>query len=175
MQVEKLFGPWGRTLLALSQWLAWAGGLVFVGLVLLSIYSIVALKVFVVSVAGEVEIMQMAAAFASASFFAYCHLHGGDVKVDFFTAKASARTTHALDALGSALVALFGAFISWRTWEGALAIRASGETSMLLGWPLWLAQALMVPGFVLLCVAGLYMAGLHVRGALSASAAGGAA
>ena len=32
-----------------------------------------------------------------------------------------------------------------------------------LGWPLWLAQILMVPGFVLLALAGFYMLALHLR------------
>ena len=30
-------------------------------------------------------------AFAAASFFAYCHLNGGDVKVDFFTERLPLR------------------------------------------------------------------------------------
>ena len=34
---------------------------------------------------------------------------------------------------------------------------------MILGWPLWLAQILMVPGFVLLALAGFYMLALHLR------------
>jgi len=39
-----------------------------------------------------------------------------------------------------------------------LARREVGETSAILGWPVWVAQILMVPGFVLLALAGLYMA-----------------
>jgi len=41
-----------------------------------------------------------------------------------------------------------------------------GETSAVLGWPVWLAQALMVPGFVLLALAGFYLAGHRIRMAL---------
>jgi hypothetical protein len=33
-----------------------------------------------------------------------------------------------------------------------------GETSAILGWPVWIAQALMVPGFLLLAAAGFYLA-----------------
>ena len=98
-----------------------------------------------------------------AAVLAYCHLNGGDVKVDFFTARARAATVHLLDAFGSLLVGLFGALIAWRAWEGAMSVKESGETSMILGWPLWLAQALMVPGFVLMALAGFYMMGLHWR------------
>jgi TRAP-type mannitol/chloroaromatic compound transport system permease small subunit len=157
------FGPYGRGLFSVSKALALVGGAVFVVLVVMSIVSIVGRKLFSAPVPGDVEILQMAAAFASATFFAYCHLNGGDVKVDFFTSRASARTTHFLDALGSGLVGVVGSLITWRALEGALSIRAAGETSMILGWPVWIAQILMVPGFALLALAGFYLAALHLQ------------
>tara|TARA_B100001105_G_C22228246_1_gene372816 strand:+ start:9 stop:590 length:582 start_codon:yes stop_codon:yes gene_type:complete len=159
-------GPWGRPLLLASKALALAGGLVFVLLVGMSIVSIVGRKLASAPVPGDVEVLQMCAAFACASFFAYCHLAGGDVKVDFFTARASRRTVQLLDAVGSLLFALVGAALAWRSWVGAMGVKEAGETSIILGWPLWIAQVLMVPGFVLMALAGLYMAGLHLRLAL---------
>lgn len=81
------FGPFGRMLAPVTKWMAIAGGLVFVALVIMSIISIVGRKLGVGPVPGDVELLQMWAAFASACFFAYCHLHQGDVKVDFFTEK----------------------------------------------------------------------------------------
>jgi TRAP-type C4-dicarboxylate transport system permease small subunit len=157
------FGPLGRALFKATQAIAIAGSLVFVALVVMSIVSIVGRKLFASPVQGDVEVLQMCAAFASASFFAYCHLNGGDVKVDFFTAHMKASRVHVLDALGSLLVGLFGALLAWRSGAGALAVKASGETTMLLGWPLWVAQMLMVPGFVLLALAGFYKVGVHLR------------
>jgi TRAP-type mannitol/chloroaromatic compound transport system permease small subunit len=157
------FGPYGRKLFLACRWLALLGGAVFLLLVAMSIVSIVGRKLFSAPVPGDVEILQMAAACASASFFAYCHLNAGDVKVDFFTARASSKSVHRLDALGSGLVGLFGSVVTWRALEGALSIRAAGETSMILGWPVWIAQILMVPGFVLLALAGFYMVALHLR------------
>jgi TRAP-type C4-dicarboxylate transport system permease small subunit len=157
------FGPMGQHLFWASKMSAIAGGLIFVVIVVMSIISIVGRKLFAAPVPGDVEVLQMAAAFASASFFSYCHLNGGDVKVDFFTAKASPATVHRLDALGSLLVGLFGAVITWRAGVGAWAIKEAGETSMILGWPVWIAQMLMVPGFLLMALAGFYMMGLHWR------------
>ena len=161
------FGPAGRTLLAASKALAVAGGLVFVGLVIMSIVSITGRKVFAWPVPGDVEVLQMCAAFASSCFFAYCHLINGDVKVDFFTHNLSPRKVAAMDTLGSLLVGLFGALIAWRSAVGALGIREVGETSAILGWPVWYAQILMVPGFVLLAVAGFYTMARHLRVALA--------
>lgn len=163
------FGPTGKLLFRASKVSAIVGGLIFVAIVVMSIISIVGRKLFAAPVPGDVEVLQMAAAFASASFFAYCHLNGGDVKVDFFTAKASPATVHRLDALGSLLVGLFGALITWRAGAGAWAIKEAGETSMILGWPVWVAQALMVPGFLLMALAGFYMVGLHWRMSMAQS------
>lgn len=164
------FGPGGRMLLAACKYLAIAGGLVFVGLVVMSIVSITGRKLFSWPVPGDVEVLQMCAAAASACFFAYCHMVNGDVKVDFFTHNLSVAKVAAMDAFGSLLVGTFGALLAWRTAAGALGVKAAGETSAILGWPVWIPQALMVPGFALLAAAGFYMLGIHVRAILSARA-----
>lgn len=162
-QPSVTFGPGGRFLLFLSKYVAIAGGLVFVAIVAMEIVSIVGRKLFSWTVPGDVELLQMGAAFASAAFFAYCHMVRGDVKVDFFTARLSPRKVAALDAFGSLLVALFGALVAWRTTAGALSIKEVGETSAILGWPVWIAQMLMVPSFVLLAIAGFYWFLIEVR------------
>ena len=152
-------GPFGRALLATAKWFAIIGGLIFVGLVIMSIVSIVGRKLFSMPVPGDVEVLQMFAAFASATFFAYCHLMHGEVKVDFFTAGMSSRKRCFLDAAGSLLVGLVGTLLAWRTWVGAMSLREGGESSAILEVPVWIAQVLMVPSFTLLALAGFYMCG----------------
>ncbi|HZQ61391.1 MAG TPA: TRAP transporter small permease [Casimicrobiaceae bacterium] len=149
-------GRGGRLLLALSRYMAITGGLVFLGIVIMEIVSIVGRKLFSWPVPGDVELLQMCAAFASAAFFAYCHMVRGDVKVDFFTHNLRADRVAMLDAFGSLLVGLFGALIAWRAGAGALTVKEAGETSAILEIPVWIAQALMVPGFLLLAAAGFY-------------------
>lgn len=161
-------GSGGRKLLALCRVLAIAGGLVFVGLVVMELVSIVGRKLFAWTVPGDVEVLQMCAAFASATFFAYCHMINGDVKVDFFTHKLAPARVALLDATGSFLVGALGTLLAWRTAAGAWSLKEVGETSAILGAPVWIAQALMVPGFVLLAVAGFFMAGRLLRAALRA-------
>lgn len=157
-------GPYGRALRASARWLALAGGLIFIGLVVMSLASIVGRKLASAPVPGDVELLQMCAAFASASFFAWAHLNRGDVKVDFFTQHLKEVTIRRLDGVGSLMVGLFGALIAWRTLAGALNVREYEETSPILGLPLWIAQILMVPGFVMLALAGFYMASRLLRG-----------
>jgi TRAP-type C4-dicarboxylate transport system permease small subunit len=164
-------GRYGRALRLACQGAALAGAAVFVVLVLMSIVSISGRKLASMPVPGDVEMLQLCAAFASASFFAWCHLSHGDVKVDFFTEWLPQRAVHTLDCLGSLLVAGFGGLIAWRTAAGAVALQATGETTMILGAPVWLGQALMVPGFALLALAGLYRAAAHARQARDGSPA----
>ena len=156
-------GPWGRRLFAASRLLALVGGVVFIVLIAMSVVSIVGRKLFSMPIPGDVEVLQMSAAFACACFFAYCHLGGGDVKVDFFTSRLPLAAVHGLDAAGSLLYGLVGSVLAWRTLAGALGVRDAQETSVILGWPVWIAQALMVPGFVLMACAGFYMAWRHLR------------
>lgn len=162
------FGPVGQVLVFLCKLGSVLGGLIFVALVNMSIVSIVGRKLFSAPVPGDLELMQMGSAVGAAAFFAYCHLTRNDVKVDFFTQNLNPRIIAWLDAMGSLLVGLFGALISWRTWVGAMSLKEAGETSAILGWPIWLAQVLMVPGFLLLAAAGFYMAAHFVRQATGA-------
>jgi TRAP-type C4-dicarboxylate transport system permease small subunit len=159
----RAFGAIGRWLARACQAAAVGGTLVFVALVVMSVVSLSGRKLFSAPVPGDVELLQLCAAFASSSFFAWCHLNHGDVKVDFFTERLSERSVHALDAAGSALVAAFAVLLAWRTAAGAASLHAAGETTMILGLPLWAGQALMVPGFVLLALAGVYRVAEHLQ------------
>ncbi len=160
------FGPVGNFLLAVARKLAMVGGLVLVGLVVMSLISVVGRKLFSFAVPGDVEVLQMLAAVAGSMFFAYCHLIQGDVKVDFFTHNMTPWKIAFLDFFGSLTVGLFGAIIAWRTAAGALSLKAVGESSAILAWPVWIPQALMVPGFIMLAIAGFYMSGHKLRQAV---------
>jgi TRAP-type mannitol/chloroaromatic compound transport system permease small subunit len=169
------FGPVGRALVFLCKLGSVLGGLIFVALVNMSIVSIVGRKLASAPVPGDLEMMQMGSAVGAAAFFAYCHLTRNDVRVDFFTQHWPPRVVAVLDAVGSMLVGVFGAVVSWRTWVGAMNLKEYGETSAILGWPIWVAQALMVPGFVLLAAAGFYMMTHSLRQASGAIAVRGGA
>jgi hypothetical protein len=56
-------------------------------------------KYFSWTLPDDVEMLQMFAAFAGSTFFAYCHLVNGDVKVDFFTHNLTQRNVTAMAAL----------------------------------------------------------------------------
>lgn len=155
--------PIGRGLMAASRVLAIGGGLIFTALVAMSIVSIVGRKIAAAPVPGDVEMLQMGAAVGASTFFAHCHMVRRNIRVDFFTAWLPAAWSEGLDAAGSLLLAVVGALVAARTWAGAATLREFGETSAVLAIPVWIAQILMVPGFMLMAAAGLYMAVWHGR------------
>lgn len=163
------FGPIGKMLMVASKWLAIAGGIVLVALVVMSVVSIVGRKLWSAPVPGDVEVLQLCAAFASSTFFAWCHLTCGDAKVDFFTNSLPRWAIDTLDGVGSLLLAGMAVLLGWRATVGALSVRLYNETSTILAWPIWIPQILMVPGFVLLAASGFYMAALSLRNACSST------
>ena len=112
-------GRQARMLFSICKAAAVAGSLVFTALVVMSIVSITGRKIWSAPVPGDVELLQMCSAFAAASFFAYCHLNSGDVKVDFFTDSLPPRGVHAWMPSARCWSGLFGALIAWRTGAGA--------------------------------------------------------
>lgn len=164
-------GPAGNLLFRLSQGFALAGGLLFIFLVLMSLVSIVGRKLMAAPVPGDIEMLQMGTAVASAALLPYCEMIAGHLRVDFFTANASPRSRRIMDAVSHLLLALVAALIAWRTGVAANSLRLVGETSMMLSWPVWPAWAAMVPSFVLFAAAGLYNAAQEFRLARSEGAA----
>jgi len=69
-----------------------------------------------------------------------------------------------LDAIGSLLLALMVALLAWRTAAGALAVGGAGETTMILGLPMWWTYAMLAPGLALTCVIAVIQAVLRFGG-----------
>lgn len=139
---------------AACRCLALAGGAIFALLTLMSVISIAG-RLVGRPIPGDFELVQLGCAVAISCCLPYCQLRRGHIIVDFFTTRVSERTRGALDAVGALLLALVMALVTWRTGVGALAMKASGESSMIMGVPVWYAYALMTPGFALTALAGL--------------------
>jgi len=150
-------GPVGRALGLACKVLALAGGAILSALTLMSVASIAG-RLIGRPIQGDFELVQFGCAVAIAFFLPYCQLTRGNIIVDFFTVRARPRTQRVLDALGALLLALVMALVAWRTGVGTASMKAGGETSMIMGVPLWYAYALMTPAFALTAAAGLYTA-----------------
>jgi TRAP-type C4-dicarboxylate transport system permease small subunit len=71
----------------------------------------------------------------------WCQAQRGNIIVDFFTARASPRTTSGLDRFGALLLAVVMALLAWRTTIGGINAWKSGSGTMLIGFPEWLIYA----------------------------------
>lgn len=150
--------PLGRWLFHISRGLAALGGLVLVAITLMSVASIASRALTSRGLLGDFELVQLGCAVAVAAFLPWGQMRGNHVVVDFFTEGLRARGKDWLDAIGAALMALCAAVVAWRMVIGTLDLRASQESSMLLGVPTWYAYALMTPSFAVLAVTALYTA-----------------
>jgi TRAP-type C4-dicarboxylate transport system permease small subunit len=148
-----------RTLETLCKAFALAGGAIHAALTLMSVVSIGG-RIAGRPIQGDFELVQFGCAIAIAFFLPYCQFKRANIIVDFFTVRSSARTQRTLDAAGSLLLAAAMGLLAWRTGAGMLAMKAGGETSMIMGVPLWYAYAAMTPGFGLAALAGLHTAWL---------------
>ena len=150
----------GRALELTCKALALAGGALLSALTLMSVISIGG-RLAGRPIQGDFELVQVGCAIAIAFFLPYSQFKGAHIIVDFFTVRASSRAQRTLDCIGSVLLALVMALVAWRTGAGAIAMKAGGETSMIMSLPLWYAYAAMAPAFALTSVAGLYTAWDH--------------
>lgn len=154
----------GRLLYRLCRGFALVGGLVLLAITLMSVGSITGRWLFGAALLGDFELVQMGSAIAVAAFLPWCQMRRGHVIVDFFTGGLTPRARALLDAFGALLLAAVAALIAWRMVLGTADMKASSESSMLLGVPIWYAYVLMTPSFFLLALAGLYTAADHLRG-----------
>ena len=136
------------------EWLALAGGAVLVGIALMSAVSIVGRAVFRTPIQGDYELVQMGCAIFIACCLPMAQIRYANIIVDFFTVRASEATRAWLDALGALVVGVVMAVVAWRTGVGLVDMRASGQTSTILGVPTWYTYLGMMPGLVLSAVAG---------------------
>lgn len=139
-----------RTLLALTQSFALAGGVLLIGLVSMSLVSIVGRKLFSMPIRGDMELVEVGAAIAIAAFLPLCELRGTHIKVDALTSWLPALARDTLDGIGHLLCCAAAWILAWRTWLQMLDSREFGETTTLLAFPLWIPLLLIVPSLVLL-------------------------
>jgi TRAP-type C4-dicarboxylate transport system permease small subunit len=142
----------------LARGFAFGGGAILVALTGMSVASITGRAFLGRPVPGDFELVQIGCGAAIAAFLPYCQLRRGNIIVDFFTVRAGPHAQGALDALGALLVALVMAVLAWRTAVGMVAVRAAGEVSMIVGFPIWIGYAAIVPSLALAALVALHTA-----------------
>lgn len=156
-------GGLGRFVDLLARLCAYAAGVVLTAMAVMSVYSIVGRAATGKPIQGDFELVQVGCAICVGLFLPICQLRGGNIIVDFFTAGTSARTRSRLDCVGALVVAAMMALLAWRTGVGLLSAKASAETSMIMGVPIWWGYAGMLPGIAVTVLAALVTAAGALR------------
>lgn len=146
------------TLERICRYLAYFGGGLLLATTPVTLGSVMSRYFLNMPLMGDFEIVQTAVATCIACFLPYCQLKGGNIIVDFFTTGVSKRGQARMDAGGALLLSAMMFLLGWRGIVGGIAIHQNQETTMLMGIPVWIAYAAIVPGFLLTCFVAAYMA-----------------
>lgn len=130
-------------------------GVLLTVITLMTCLSVIGRNTTGTTLVGDFELTGVAAGAAIALFLPWCQLRRGNIIVDFFTARASERTTAALDRIGAFVLGLCMALLAWRTVLGGLSAWSTQSATMMLGFPEWIVYTLMVPPLILTALIGL--------------------
>lgn len=130
-------------------------GVLLTVITLMTCLSVIGRNTTGTTLVGDFELTGVAAGAAIALFLPWCQLRRGNIIVDFFTARASERTTAALDRVGAFVLGLCMALLAWRTVLGGLSAWSTQSATMMLGFPEWIVYTLMVPPLILTALIGL--------------------
>jgi len=137
----------------LIEWWALAGGVVLLGIALLTAWSVATGFFLSKPLPGDFELTEILVAVAVFSFLPYCQLTDANVTADLFTAGAGPRTVAVLGLLAALLALGIGMLLTWRTWAGMLDYRQFVETTAILKIPIWTAYVPALASLVLLVLA----------------------
>ncbi|MEM8589303.1 MAG: TRAP transporter small permease [Pseudomonadota bacterium] len=156
--------PIGRALYRASAALAVLGGLLLAAIMVMVVVSIIGRNLAGVPlfgwlgpVPGDFELVELGVAIALFSFLPYCQIVRGNVAVDFFVAKASARTRAWFAVAGNLLYTIIAALLAWQLFNGYLdRLGPYGETTWILGLPTKWGYLCAVVATVLLALVCAY-------------------
>jgi TRAP-type C4-dicarboxylate transport system permease small subunit len=137
------------------------GGMMALAVALMTTYSILQRYFTSKPLQGDIELVQLGIAISISLCIAWCQLQGGNIIVDFFTAKARPSVNRFLDGLGCLLLAIMYGLLSVRTMYGAVAVHGSYERTATLDLPGWWTYAWLAPGLALAAIIALTQAWMH--------------
>ncbi|MCX7144376.1 MAG: TRAP transporter small permease [Proteobacteria bacterium] len=149
--------------------LALVGGVALVIIMVVIMGSVVGAQ-FGYPILGDTEIVDQLTGILVFAFLPYCHLHGGNVMVDFFTRPLPRRANHFLDSFMNVAFALVAAVITWRLMVGGVSAYTRDNRSMFLNLPEWMVYAAGSVACVLWIAVILFVAWEHGMRAAGRSA-----
>lgn len=174
-----------KAMILLARVTAILGGLVLVGLILLTTASIIGrslnkwlhgdfaqsafgtaaqwlLDLGIGEVNGNYELLEAGVAFAIFSFFPICQLYTGHATVDVFTSRLPDRVTRAIMCFWELVLTAALLLITVQLFGGVQRYYGNGETTLFLQFPVWWAYAASFAASVVTCIVALYCSAMRV-------------
>ncbi len=129
----------------LTKAIALASGLVMLLAAILTVLSVVGRRLIPLGlgpIPGDFELVEICTSVAVFGFLPYCHLSRGHVTVDVLVNAFPTWAFNALTLIGDVLIALISGVVAWRLWFGVQEKLTYGESTMILGAPLWYSYSL---------------------------------
>ena len=155
-----------RLIRKVSGALALASGFVLLLMAISTLVSVVGLKLNVSNlwiIRGNFELVEVGTAVAVFGFLPHCHLNRGHVTVDVLVSMFPSWAFNLLTLLGDMLIAIISGVLAWRLWLGFQDKLAYGDTTMILGAPLWYGYALCFGAAVWGTIVAIYVIGNDAR------------
>ncbi len=114
---------------------------------------------------GDFELIEAGVAFSIFAFLPLCQLTGGHASVDIFTSGLSTRANRILQMLIDVLFAAVLVLIAVQLFAGMQSKLRSGQTSLLLEFPVWWGYALCMSGAATGAFVSVYIAVLRIASA----------
>ncbi len=152
-----------RWLERLARAVALVGGLLLVGVMAMTVVSVLGRYLFNAPVPGDYEITELAIGIAAFAFFPYCHITNANIVVELFTGRMPTRWKAALDAVHNITFAIVASLIAWRLFIGGMHKFDDGETTMFLGIPIHWAYFSAVLGAGLLSAVCILLLFRHLK------------
>lgn len=150
-----------QTMEALARGFALLGGLVLSLLIVMTCVSVIGRAIGFGPINGDFEIVEAGMAFTIFAFLPICQLHGAHASVDVFMSAAPKRLAAALRAVVAVVFAAVLILIAWQLYEGAASKYRTGQTTLLLEFPVWWSYAASVIAMTAAAVTGVYVAWVH--------------
>jgi len=106
---------------------------------------------------GDFELVQVGMAFAIFAFLPLCQLNGSHASVDIFTSRLPLRANRVLRLMIELLFTAVLVLIAVQLFAGMESKRGSGQTTLLLQYPVWWGYAACVPGAIVAASVSVYI------------------
>lgn len=163
----------GRLANGVARWMAIAGGIVLLAMVVLVVVSVTG-RAFIWAglkpILGDYELVTVGMGFAVFAFLPIAHIARGHALVSLITDSLGPRTNAWILVVTDLLMLVASAFIAWRLWFGMLDKFNYRETTILLGISMGWAFAAAMVGAAAMVFVAFYVFGRSISDALAGRA-----